>query len=226
VTAPFHSTTDASTQVSTHAILDQHISTLNSSVSSSVPSWSVYDADGEPSSISPPSSSSRKQCAYRCSHIECSYTASTRARCRYVNNFVLHVCILHETSIVANKSRSLICRGRCYNFPLMSRRVYKNSLTSHRRHLKTHTRPYRCDRDGCESTFAEKRDLRRHQQTHENDRPYFCPHNSCDRSALGVRGGFAREDNAKRHLRDQHRMQQKFRVLKKDAQGRLGPIRV
>jgi len=77
------------------------------------------------------------------------------------------------------------------------------------RHRKYHFKPYICLAPSCRShnkAFSLKKDLLRHQASHEGDR-YLCPHVGCRCAAGGVFAGFPRPDNWRRHLKRQHARQ-------------------
>lgn len=74
------------------------------------------------------------------------------------------------------------------------------------RHKKYHIKPHRCLKPSCASqrvAFSLKKDLLRHQTTHNGHRLY-CPHGGC-KNALGGSGrGFSRKDNLRRHIALKH----------------------
>lgn len=74
------------------------------------------------------------------------------------------------------------------------------------RHRKYHFKPYSCLDPSCSSrhkAFSLRKDLVRHLATH-NGRRFYCPHADCNYSIGGTDGGFTRNDNLKRHIRNRH----------------------
>jgi len=70
------------------------------------------------------------------------------------------------------------------------------------RHKKYHIKPHRCLERSCASqqvAFSLKKDLLRHQTTH-NGRRLYCPHGGCKHALGGSRSGFSRKDNLRRHI--------------------------
>lgn len=69
-----------------------------------------------------------------------------------------------------------------------------------RRHQKSHKKPHVCDEPGCHFAFAAPAQLERHRKTHRRgnldaSEKYQCP--TCSRT-------YTRDDNLKRHIRDEH----------------------
>ncbi|CAG2121384.1 unnamed protein product, partial [Medioppia subpectinata] len=50
-------------------------------------------------------------------------------------------------------------------------------------HKRKHTgeKPFRCEWDGCESSFTEAHHLKAHERKHTGERPYGCEWPGCER---------------------------------------------
>jgi hypothetical protein len=75
------------------------------------------------------------------------------------------------------------------------------------KHLKTHTRPFKCSESNCNHPAANLRDLKRHLRTHgtkTGDRAFSCPYSRCEYSQNGDKEPFKRLDHAKRHIVRKH----------------------
>lgn len=89
-------------------------------------------------------------------------------------------------------------------------RVFK-SVGPLNKHIKTHTRPYKCSMPGCDVGCPTQKELERHKQSvHKDQVPLgrhmaYCPYNRCDRSANGRKGAM-RQDNLQRHINTKHRL--------------------
>lgn len=69
-----------------------------------------------------------------------------------------------------------------------------------KRHQKSHKKPYMCGEDGCSKAFSVPAHLKRHRKTHngrdaEESQRYRC--SVCPKS-------YTRDDNLKRHIREDH----------------------
>jgi hypothetical protein len=77
----------------------------------------------------------------------------------------------------------------------------------HSRHTKKHSRPFKCQVNGCHQAFQFSKDLGRHvKSVHQqitNSEPLYCPFEGCKHS-LGVGKGIMRKDNLDRHIRTAH----------------------
>ncbi|KAH6712161.1 hypothetical protein BKA61DRAFT_80824 [Leptodontidium sp. MPI-SDFR-AT-0119] len=74
------------------------------------------------------------------------------------------------------------------------------------RHKKYHFKPFKCPTPSCAArnvAFSLAKDLLRHQRSHSDER-HFCPHVGCFAAVGGKFTGFARDDNWRRHLKNQH----------------------
>lgn len=74
------------------------------------------------------------------------------------------------------------------------------------KHLKKHTRPFKCAHDGCTMEFQYNKDLTRHNLNMHQTGPkvlYCCPLKTCKASNSGGHG-FVRKDNLRRHIKNQH----------------------
>jgi hypothetical protein len=81
-------------------------------------------------------------------------------------------------------------------------------------HRKVHLRPYKCSHPFCKWSFQHRRDLTRHQKTHNvisgqdmqvrTGTFYYCEHVGCPWNVKG----FQRQDNYQRHMRNKHRESQ------------------
>lgn len=84
------------------------------------------------------------------------------------------------------------------------------TLFSKSKHMKTHTRPFKCPMNACTMGFATQRDLTRHEQSvHKviGRSMAYCPHSGCKYFANG------REDNLERHIKKKHRLETEFWYL-------------
>ena len=72
-------------------------------------------------------------------------------------------------------------------------------------HMRSHNeeRPFKCHWPGCDKGFARQHDCKRHEQLHQNIRPYTC--HGCART-------FARMDALNRHCESFHPSHPSFRV--------------
>ncbi|KAH6664504.1 hypothetical protein B0J14DRAFT_493464, partial [Halenospora varia] len=74
-------------------------------------------------------------------------------------------------------------------------------------HLKSHTLPFKCAIPPCGSQrFRYLKDLERHnREKHPESVPgsnrHYCPHPSCKYSNGGLKDGFPRLDNYRRHMK-------------------------
>jgi hypothetical protein len=64
------------------------------------------------------------------------------------------------------------------------------------KHKRTHTgeKPYTCDFEGCNQSFAHSSNLTRHKRTHTGEKPYTCDFEGCNQS-------FAQSGNLTHHKR-------------------------
>lgn len=95
-------------------------------------------------------------------------------------------------------------------------------MSSLRKHMDKHTRPYVCNLPGCEKVrgFTYSGGLSRHQREvhRQNGGPkasYMCPHSDCKRS---TGSGFSRKENLQEHLRRVHRHTEDVAVDQKASQ--------
>lgn len=64
-------------------------------------------------------------------------------------------------------------RGKHFQCPLC--KTFRPRQSDMRKHMKRHTRPYRCVIDGCNKSFGSKNDWKRHERTHpEQKECYRC----------------------------------------------------
>jgi uncharacterized C2H2 Zn-finger protein len=75
----------------------------------------------------------------------------------------------------------------------------------HTAHLKTHTRPFKCNEGGCNASFALKKDCRRHVTENHSSVKWYCNFPGCTYKL--AREGASRKDNVVRHVRDRHKAQ-------------------
>lgn len=95
-----------------------------------------------------------------------------------------------------------------FNLPQLLVKKKADHLFWFSKHVKTHTRTFRCEVPDCPSSgFYRLQDLNRHiSSCHKNvgqDTKFYCTIQHC---AYATRG-FSREDNRKRHIREQHQGQ-------------------
>jgi hypothetical protein len=92
----------------------------------------------------------------------------------------------------------------------LQRALHRPLLTAHRKHMLTHTRPFKCDVFGCDNHngFASPHDLARHKKTCHSVLTvktskfyYRCAAPSC----LKKDKVWPRKDNFKAHLEGTHR---------------------
>ncbi|VDD77520.1 unnamed protein product [Mesocestoides corti] len=121
--------------------------------------------------------------------------------CRDVLPFTSNVCAPTATQTTA-PSYSVV-KQEPFEFPIDVRRASCSSLTGRpRRSLfapstsiasaSTKEKQFVCNAEGCEKRFARVDELKRHQRTHSDIRPYTC--NICDK-------GFTRSDHLITHRR-------------------------
>jgi len=85
-------------------------------------------------------------------------------------------------------------------------KVFGHLLTSYSRHKRYHIKPHECLEPGCAKkgvAFSLPKDLIRHQAKH-NGRRFYCHYAGCGHAVSGVKGGFTRQDNLKRHINSKH----------------------
>lgn len=87
---------------------------------------------------------------------------------------------------------------------LLAAAVKKTDHLLFSKHVKTHDRGFGCEIPGCTSGgFYRLQDVKRHMLSHKNvgeSTKYFCTIQDCEYATKG----FPREDNCKRHIREQH----------------------
>lgn len=83
-------------------------------------------------------------------------------------------------------------------------------MHSNSKHIKKHTKPYKCTIDTCPESFELQSGLDRHlQEMHDpNTARYFCPWRDSGCTSKVVREGTKRMANLNRHVNTAHGGQQ------------------
>ncbi|PCD21783.1 hypothetical protein AU210_015586 [Fusarium oxysporum f. sp. radicis-cucumerinum] len=71
-------------------------------------------------------------------------------------------------------------------------------------HLKTHTRPFKCNVAGCNASFALRKDRDRHTKEQHGSTRWHCNFPGCTYKL--ARDGAPRKANVERHVRSWHKV--------------------
>ena len=82
---------------------------------------------------------------------------------------------------------------------------YFKDKRTYNRHIKRHTKPYKCNVNGCLRTFGSKWDLKIHKRIHENQKIEVC-------SYCGIK--FVDPNTLRRHIQSYHITSQKQYMCK------------
>lgn len=90
-------------------------------------------------------------------------------------------------------------------FLIQLSKAFTHSNTIFSKHKKSHEHPEHCSM--CGRGFENNKDVRRHiKDKHQSTKDFHCLVTGCKYAHGGRRDGFARKENWKRHLRNQHGM--------------------
>lgn len=90
---------------------------------------------------------------------------------------ISHQNISHPFLVMARLRKAAICS--------VCERRFKGGQGQVNRHLRqvhSEKRPWKCSHDGCDWSFAEKADLKKHRAVHGVRRSYRCPVVNCGRA--------------------------------------------
>ena len=62
-------------------------------------------------------------------------------------------------------------------------------------HSRIHVKNFRCEVEGCQSTFSNEKHLQTHQRVHDGLKPFVCDHPNCD-MAFSISGNLSKHKNA------------------------------